>query len=343
MTELFLGVDAGGTSSRAALFTLEGVRVGYGVAGGANGVALGLETACANLASAVRQATAALGGTGAGAETGAGTGAAAGPGLTAAVAGPGGVRAAVAGLAGNAVMRQAVVDRVFGEGVVAQVGDVVTAFAAGTPAFSGTALISGTGAIAARIADHAPMATADGYGWQLGDEGSAFWLGRAAARAAIRFLDGQPSELPGGLLAELVVRRLLPDGPPDAGRLAAVVQERPPLALAELAPLVSEAAREKDPAALEIVAEAASLLVRTLSQVHERGRPVVLAGGVLTLDGPVRQAVEELLTEETVRVAGDPAGAAAWLAALPYLGAREAERRHARFVGPQATSSAALP
>jgi glucosamine kinase len=321
-SSLVLGVDAGGTSTRAALFALDGSRVGHGLAGGANAVALGFSAACDNLTSAVRQAV-----------------------------GEAVVGAAVVGLAGNASMRQEVVDQVFRvlgglEGGVVAVGDVVTAFAAGTASPSGTVLISGTGAIAAKITDHQPVATADGYGWQLGDEGSAFWLGRAAARAVIRALDASAGS-GGGRLAELVTCRLLGGGPYDdpVGRLAAVVQERAPLALAELAPLVSEAASAGDPVAVEIVAEAAVRLVRTVSRVHDPGLPIVLAGSVLTSDGPVRESVQGRLREETVRVAGDAAGAAAWLAARAYLSPREAEERHIRFVltRAQATSSVALP
>jgi N-acetylglucosamine kinase-like BadF-type ATPase len=137
----------------------------------------------------------------------------------------------------------------------------------------------------------------------------------------------------GGRLVELVVRQLLPDGPggdPVAG-LAAAVHGRPPLALAALAPLVSAAARDGDPVAVSIVAEAASRLARTASQVHEPGLPLVLAGSVLTAAGPVREAVRDLLTGAIT--AGDAAGAAAWLAARPFLDPRESEARHARFTG----------
>ncbi|MEU7862562.1 BadF/BadG/BcrA/BcrD ATPase family protein [Nonomuraea sp. NPDC049141] len=396
--DLVLGVDAGGTASRAALFTLAGTRVGYGVAGGANAVALGFPTACANLATAVRRALTSADGV-----------------LT---SGGALVRAVVVGMAGNAAMRQAVVERVLGgpagNGVqgpaihlpvdmIRTLGDVVTAFAAGTASPSGTVLISGTGAIAAKITDHVQVAAADGYGWQLGDEGSAFWLGRAAARATIRALNASarnppittlpptpptldptdavhtlspathasegaaPSPSPTdaaqvrdaqsppttghvphahspttaghvqprrGRLTELVICQLLSDGPFDdpVGRLAAVVQGQAPLALAELAPLVSEAAAGGDPVALEIVNEAAIRLVRTVMEVHVPGLPIVLAGSVLTAEGPVRQAVLALLREETVSFAGDGAGAAAWLAARSYLSPQEAEQRHPLFV-----------
>ncbi|MEV0384215.1 BadF/BadG/BcrA/BcrD ATPase family protein [Nonomuraea sp. NPDC050643] len=302
--ELVLGVDAGGTSSRAALFTLEGDLVRRGHAGGANPGALGLERAAAHLATAVGAALAE-------------------------VALPQ-VRAIVVGLAGSPELCAELAGRVFGARPVRTVGDVVTAFAAGTASPSGTVLISGTGAIAAKITGHEPTATADGYGWQLGDEGSAFWLGRAAARATIRALDAKTD----GALAGLVVRRLLPEGAGDdpVARLAAAVQARPPLALAELAPLVSRAARDGDPVARAIVAQAAERLARTARAVHEPGLPTVLAGSVLTAEGPVRDAVQGLV--EGASVAGDAAGAAAWLAARPLLGASGSETRHARFVRP---------
>ncbi|MEO3788647.1 BadF/BadG/BcrA/BcrD ATPase family protein [Nonomuraea sp. B10E15] len=340
---LVLGVDAGGTSSRAALFTLDGTLVRRGQAGGANPGARGMGTAAANLTAAVRATLA-------------------DPGpahrtcpLTGAGTGEGTVVGVVVGLAGNPALCATLTERVLGallpgadftgdRGVpgatpVRVTGDIVTAFAAGTPSPSGTVLISGTGAIAARITDHAPAGTADGYGWLLGDEGSAFWIGLAAARATIRALTvPRPSPTRGragqGLLADLVLGRLLPDGPGgDPGaRLAAAVHARPPLALAELAPLVSEAAMGGDPVAVSIVAEAASRLASTASGVHEPGLPLVLAGGVLTAEGPVRDAVRGLL--EGAVTAGDPAGAAAWLAARPLLGPQEAEARHSRFTRP---------
>ncbi|MFB4282002.1 MULTISPECIES: N-acetylglucosamine kinase [unclassified Nonomuraea] len=349
--QVVLGVDAGGTSSRAAVFTVAGEPLRRGQAGGANPGALGPDRAAANLTAAVRAALAGID--------------------------PAQVRGVVVGLAGSPGRCAELTERVFrdllpggvrgetaGSLPVRTVGDVVTAFAAGTPAPSGTVLISGTGAIAAKITDHVPVATADGYGWQLGDEGSAFWLGRAAARATIRALDGGIPEggVPAGGLVASVVDRLVPEGlngldgaigvdgsgrPDGAGsdlaggsggelvaRVAAAVHARPPLALAELAPLVSRAARDGDPTAVSIVAEAASRLVRTVSEVHEPGLPIVLAGSVLTAEGPVRDAVQGLLEGASPAVAGDPAGAAAWLAARPFLDPRESQARHPRFVRP---------
>lgn len=50
-------------------------------------------------------------------------------------------------------------------------------------------VIAGTGSVAARIEDHRLVASAGGHGWLLGDEGSAFWLGREAVRATLHALD----------------------------------------------------------------------------------------------------------------------------------------------------------
>ncbi|GAA2210190.1 hypothetical protein GCM10009850_056490 [Nonomuraea monospora] len=369
---MVLGVDAGGTSSRAALFTVAGELVRRGCAGGANPGALGRDLAAANLTAAVRAALVDVAPV-----------------------------QVVVGMAGSPEACAALCEQVFREvlpGVpVASVGDLVTAFAAGTAAASGSVLISGTGAIAAKIIGHRTVAIADGFGWQLGDEGSGFWLGRAAARATIRALaagvvsggvtsgalagDG----VAGGELAGLVVRHLAPEGLGEdpVARLAAAVYARPPLALAELAPLVSRAAAGGDPVAVGIVREAAARLVGTLRDVHDSG-PVVLAGSVLTSEGPVRQAVTELLTSRAaptigdtatapsasgavaadaavagdaagggalagsaggraaeaavVVTAGDAAGAAAWLAARMVLPAGEAEALHATFTTPRPTA-----
>jgi N-acetylglucosamine kinase-like BadF-type ATPase len=356
--DLVVGVDAGGTSSRAVAVTTRGDVVGRGRAGGGNPAALGAARAFANLGLAVREALASVD--------------------------PAEVRGVTVGLAGAGALLDPAVRAVFEQTVSdcgpavppRVVGDAVVAFAAGTAAPSGTVLISGTGAVAARITGCEAVAVADGHGWLLGDEGSAFWLGRAAARTAVRqAASGRPWRGLGPLV-RLVVGHLLPGvaaeaevegGSRDAERtggdqesavaeragaagsggeladlLATAAQARHPLALAELAPLVVRAARLGDPAAEEIVAGAAARLAGTAARVHDPGPdvPIVLAGGVLTSGGPVRRAVVDLLRrrwgDPPIAVAGDGAGAAAWLAAAPFLGREEAAGLHRRFVGPGA-------
>ncbi len=50
--------------------------------------------------------------------------------------------------------------------------------------------IAGTGAITLGQDSHGRLERAGGWGWLLGDEGSAFWIGREALRAALRAQEG---------------------------------------------------------------------------------------------------------------------------------------------------------
>ncbi|GAA4194597.1 BadF/BadG/BcrA/BcrD ATPase family protein [Streptosporangium oxazolinicum] len=327
-----LGLDVGGTSSRALLLDASGRRAGYGRAPGGNPAAHGNAVAVANIGLALELA---LRGTD-----------------------PGLVAGAVVGLAGGGALDHLVFDPMWaatGMRVPPRLtGDLGIAFAAGTAEPRGTALIAGTGAIAARIEDGEPVMIADGLGWLLGDQGSGFWLGREAAGAAAHALSRGDA---GGGLTRLVVAALLEDEIPGTGagvgemggggagtveetralaiRLVVRAQSRPPLELARLAPLVSRAAAEGDPAALEIVSTAARLLCETVAEVRQTGEttPIVLAGSVLTSEGPVASAVRERLGPSAV-LAGDGAGAAAWLAGREAFGwdPATAARLHARVV-----------
>ncbi|MEU8378528.1 BadF/BadG/BcrA/BcrD ATPase family protein [Streptosporangium sp. NPDC048865] len=325
-----LGLDVGGTSSRALLLDASGRRAGYGRAPGGNPAAHGNAVAVANIGLALELALRGID--------------------------PGLVAGAVVGLAGGGALDRQVFDPMWAAAGLRVpprlTGDLGIAFAAGTAEPRGTALIAGTGAIAARIEDGEPVAIADGLGWLLGDQGSGFWLGREAAGAAAHALSRGET---GGVLTRLVTDALLGDELPGpavaempggaagaaeetrapAIRLVVRAQSRPPLELARLAPLVSRAAAEGDPAALRIVSTAARLLCETVAEVRRPGEtsPIVLAGSVLTSEGPVSSAVRERLGPATV-LAGDGAGAAAWLAGREAFGwdPATAARLHTRIV-----------
>lgn len=108
-------------------------------------------------------------------------------------------------------------------GSPAVVTDIAVAFAAGTSAPEGIVVFAGTGAGAAVISDGTILQRADGYGWLVGDEGSAVWLGREAVRAALAAYDGRGSPT---LLAESVPRALLGAAwsSPSAGLAGAVAR-----------------------------------------------------------------------------------------------------------------------
>lgn len=325
---LLVGVDAGGTTTRALITTVNGERLGQARAGGANPNSHGPEKASVQLAEAVACALDR-----------------AGPGAREAVT------ACVVGLAGVSGLRDENVRKLMhaalahaglaSEGVFT--GDDEVAFASGTPAPDGTVLIAGTGAIATRIQGRARTRTADGMGWLLGDAGSAFWIGRRAAKETVRQMS-RGGKL--GPLARAVARRVLPDGDPaqdtrgpdeHARALARELTAAPPIALAGLAPLVDRAHEEGDPTAEGIVMRAAECLAHSVHEVREPGErsPVVLTGGVLSGSAPVREELVARLASGSagteVTTAGCTAGGAAWLAALRAGAAAGDHALHAAF------------
>jgi N-acetylglucosamine kinase-like BadF-type ATPase len=162
----------------------------------------------------------------------------------------------------------------------------------------GLLVLAGTGSIVVGRDERGRWARAGGLGPLLGDEGSAFWIGRAWLRATTGGEDFGP------------VRRLL--ARPDAvARIAA------------LAPAVLRRAR-RDARARAIVAEAQTHLARLAAEVARRLRlraPVTVswAGGVLG-DTAFRRGVARAVARAGVRArwvapAADPVEAAVALAA----------------------------
>ena len=305
---LVVGGDLGGTSTRVLVAAADGTPVARAVAGGGNPVSHP-KTAAASLHQA----------------------------LTAALVGlePARVRTAVLGVAGGSALARPEVGEAFrlaeaDAGLTCPVRyatDLEIAFAAGTAEPDGTVLIAGTGAVAGALENRRLVRTVDGHGWLLGDDGSGFWLGREAARATLRALDSgsPPGPLVSSVLRELGVAQDSPEPTGrrdlDARRISVIdtLNSRPPVRLAELAPLVTAAYTEHDPDARRIVAEAASLLLATVRRVRrpEETTPVVLAGSVARADFPVGARLRELMAGRLsgeVLSAADGVGGAAWLA-----------------------------
>ncbi|NUR60953.1 MAG: ATPase [Catenulispora sp.] len=358
-----VGLDVGGTHSRALLATVGGRVLGTGRAGGGNPTVLGAEPAIANIVAALR---AALGNV---------------PGdrVEACVVGLAGVSTLIADPKGPGTLERAWADAGL-SCPVRIVSDVTVAFAAGTPRPDGTLLVSGTGAVAARMHDRLPARFRDGYGWLLGDDGSGFWIGRQAARAAIAAVDGRA---PMAELAKAVLEALLEPASaqsPDAGvdsrstsgkesntageeplgaaigegfavrgrrraaELVRAVAAQPTVALASLAPLVMAAYELGDPAAQRIVEGAARVLVESLDGVGPvPGEPVVLGGSVLVSRGPVFEAVAAAARrrwpDSPLGLARDGAAGAGWLAARDLLGDEAAAPVHVRFTGDDRSSA----
>jgi len=273
---IVIGVDAGGTGTRAVALSESGAVVARGLAGPGNPASIGSAAAASALADVVQQVVR----------------------VDDTVLGLG---VGVAGISGldEAVYR----DRLGGDCPVRFYPDVLPAFAAGTTSSTGTVLIAGTGAVAATIRDHAIDQVADGLGWLVGDEGSGVWLGLAAVRFAVRAW-GSP-------LAAVVAAHA---GVCTVDDLVNWANRGPRDAFAALAPQICRlAARDAD--ASELASRAADRLLSTLDSLPPVDGPLVIAGGLLGNDTPVRQALRRRLGERgrTAEIGADPALGAARL------------------------------
>jgi glucosamine kinase len=164
--------------------------------------------------------------------------------------------------------------------------DLLGIFHSGTPSFEGYALIAGTGTVAARIREGRLDRVVGGRGWLLGDAGSGFWIGHAVARAVVASLDGQGQET---ALTSLVLGAMGIEtdtdtvaGHPGALRqLVSALYARPPVSLAEFAPLAFRA--HEDPVARAILVGASAAIADLLAAVRapDLPGPVVVGGSVI--------------------------------------------------------------
>jgi glucosamine kinase len=291
---LVLGMDVGGTSSRALVADLSGRVLGTGLAGGGNPVSHGLGPAMAAIRAAMEQALDAV------------------PRVEvqANVVGAAGFGAGSAHEALAELWRELGLP---GEPVVA--GDIEVAFASGTAALDGSVLVSGTGAIAGEFVGGRQGRVADGAGWLLGDHGSGFWVGREAVRHAL-----STRRDPDDPLAAAVARQLTGRDEVDRQAVIHATYGAPPVRLSELARLVVAAADGGSAPATEILERAADELHSTLRGVRDPGAAtvVVLGGGLLGtsfLQAAVRERIARTWPDAPITTCGSGVGGAAWLAA----------------------------
>jgi len=180
----------------------------------------------------------------------------------------------------------------------------------------GILVISGTGSVAIGQDGQGRVARTGGWGYLLGDEGSGYSIGREALRAC---LSGRKTKL------ESLVRKALKVKKTEQVIPWIHAQEDVPKALAWLAPLAFQAASLNDPAALEIVEAAASELCDLCFDTAERlklDRPkVVFGGGLLTRSTPLPRRLREHLAERflLVQTRNAPAVGAALLALRTFF------------------------
>jgi glucosamine kinase len=175
--------------------------------------------------------------------------------------------------------------------------DIEIALAAAFGKGSGIVVSSGTGSIAIGRDAGGTLHRRGGYGWQMGDEGSGYAIGRGGLSALSRAVDGR------GPRTSLSTRLLAAAHVGTFDELIAWAVNANTAQVSALAPAVLEAAADGDVVAQGIVDYAARELCQLarslLPQFPEGAKvPVALAGGILNAERPLKTLVNQRLAEE---------------------------------------------
>mgnify|MGYP001074909115 CR=1 FL=1 len=210
--------------------------------------------------------------------------------------------------------------------------DVGAAFHASFPVGAGILLVAGTGSVAQARGAQGRTARAGGWGPVVGDEGSGYSMGRSALQAVLQAEDGRgpATRLRGTLLEVLGIGAEAEKPGHEVVAWLATAERR---TVARLAPLVVEVAADGDAVASAVVRGAVFQLVAHITALERALGPwpeppeVTLAGGLLSPGAPLRGHLEEALQGLEVRlVEGSPdaaLGAAARAVELAGAGALE--------------------
>lgn len=267
--KIVLGVDGGGTRTRASILAGEQV-LAHGESGSIKRLRVGAEAAEANLRALLKDIYA--------------------------QAGLAGVRAASVGVASASMPGTAewigAVLREFGAERWEVVGDEVIALDAAFSGGPGILQIAGTGSNTIGRAPDGSRESAGGWSSRLGDEGSGYWIGLHSVRRALKAYDREePTEIL-KRVGEIWSTSSLED-------LINLGDSTPGPDFAALAPAVNELAESGDAVALGVLRQAAADLVESVLLVRAKLRrkhgiagevPVAWTGGVVEKMRLVREA-----------------------------------------------------
>src|SRR5215472_14982384 len=246
---LYLGIDAGGTKTDCAVGNGAEL-LGQANAGSCKLARVGPEKARENLQSAMQRA------------------------CQAAQARPADIQRVCIGMSGASLPEavqwaQKTIQEVTPNAAINVAGDDVVAYRAAFGTSPGVLVMSGTGSIAVGRNPVDETARAGGWGPNVSDEGSAYWIGREAVGAALRAFDSGSSN---GLLQ--VIARAWSVAPDEVIREANAAEPR----FAELASAIAEAAEKGEPAACDVTGRAGKALADLGGVVIDRLWP---KGGIV--------------------------------------------------------------
>lgn len=277
-----LGIDAGGTKTRALLADETGRVLGSSLGGGANLKTHGELQVEKVLHAVIEQAEAEAG-----------------------------VRpdALALGIAGadrpdDHAILLAILKRIGFRRHVVITNDARIAFVAGSPARVGVVVVCGTGSIAWGRNAAGEIARSGGWGWHLGDEGSGFWIGLTAIREVLRASDGRGrgTSLEKLLFEHFAIERL------ERVLHAVYDGEFPRHHIAKFAVGVERAALAGDPVARDILSAAAEELALAAKSVIGRLRledtayDIVLSGGTFRAVASLAESIAKRLATAKARI-----------------------------------------
>jgi glucosamine kinase len=289
----YLGIDGGGTKTACAVGD-ESRLLATAMAGASNIVRVGERQARESLAQSVRQACAAAG------------------------IAPAEVARTCIGGSGAAHPELAAKIRQILTAIlptpVDVVGDMQIALEAAFDTGPGVVVIAGTGSIAYGRDRQGKTLRAGGWGFAIGDEGSAHWIGRAAVSAVLRAADRSEAapetrvSSPDSTLATALLKAW---GVASLADLARAANAIPPPNFAALFPAVAAAddnlARDVlTRAGGELAQLAAVVLHRLFVGAHTASVPVAMTGGVFRHSPLVRQVFCNELRALVARVEVNP-------------------------------------
>ena len=191
------------------------------------------------------------------------------------------------------------------------VGDMQIALEAAFDTGPGVVVIAGTGSIAYGRDRQGRTARAGGWGFAIGDEGSAHWIGRAAVSAVLRANDRTYGTAEKILQGKLTMALCKAWGVTSIADLARAANSIPPPDFAALFPVVVAG---DDVLALQVLSNAgrelaqiAAVVVDRLFPKDETGPvPVAMTGGVFRHAPLVRQVFYNELRALDLRVELNP-------------------------------------
>ena len=155
---------------------------------------------------------------------------------------------------------------------------------------AGAVLLAGTGSICTAFNEQM-VYTAGGWGQDIGDDGSGYWIGLEAVRCSLMELDG---EKPLSMLAQKITGQQIPlsaEKEPEVlmkkrDNVRTMINPRTRSHIASYAKVVCECAEHGDVVAIEILKEAgvllAELAVKTIKKVFsDQPGHLIISGGLI--------------------------------------------------------------